>query len=567
MFGARKMLIVGVSPAPNKERIYKKGEVRFMSNVAGYLWDEAAIPPVFCGSRWVKGKKPWSLRTFPMTPLSYRLPIEYQGGVSQAEVDRYHLQRGDYITRSSGFCSMPIATINGFLADEWARQWPAGTPIWSDLRNEPNRFLSFLPGSDPMVLLLEALLPQQEGFMVLCAGGPASRKSDLTKAILWSLDPSRYLIKYVFLERSNEEPRKSNPDAEEVNQKVVLPPWAELWSFPFELQNDETELVDFVNLARETSQRQVFAGKHVIVLVDSLEVFAKAVNTAAPDDGRTMSGGLVRPAMTAVRTWISSAKRPPEPGLGSLSIVGLFRTNDDDRGTASWFSEIKGVSQGHIIMRGKNDVPCNVFPINIRDSQARMIEAVRGPERAQHVWNFLNTTRGREVQIYNNTIGSDRTVTTEQKIGANLRVGEQLGPFYKRLMDNCVRAGSLDEIWDHWVGVMDGTYPPPDPVFGPKESTTTPAAKETKTPAPATPKPAQTPETPPRIDSKKLDDEAAAMANSLGLKLNPNTAVPDPPPEPYVVKDVSETALSAALQGRPDNGARGNFRTTKRPMH
>lgn len=101
-------------------------------------------------------------------------------------------------------------------------------------------------------------------------------------------------------------------------------------------------------LCIERAKRLVEAGKHVVILMDSITRLARAYNNASAGNGRTMSGGIDAKALEMPRRLFASARNTRE--AGSLTIIATALIETNSRMDDLIFQEFKGTGNMELVL-------------------------------------------------------------------------------------------------------------------------------------------------------------------------------------------------------------------------
>ena len=133
---------------------------------------------------------------------------------------------------------------------------------------------------------------------------------------------------------------------EEVTEFKRALPGAEI----FASSNDSgvREHCRMAEMAIERAKRLVEAGKHVLILMDSITRLARAYNTAERGSGRTMSGGIDARALETPRRLFAAARNTR--GAGSLTILATALVETNSRMDDLIFQEFKGTGNMELVL-------------------------------------------------------------------------------------------------------------------------------------------------------------------------------------------------------------------------
>jgi transcription termination factor Rho len=136
--------------------------------------------------------------------------------------------------------------------------------------------------------------------------------------------------------------------------------------------------IKLARLAMERAKRLVEAGRHVVILLDSLTRLGRASNREMGPGGRTMSGGVDNRALQFPRQFFGAARNCE--GAGSLTILATALIETGSRMDEVIFQEFKGTGNMELILdRGIADR--RIFPaVDVLKSGTRREELLCPPE-------------------------------------------------------------------------------------------------------------------------------------------------------------------------------------------
>jgi transcription termination factor Rho len=136
--------------------------------------------------------------------------------------------------------------------------------------------------------------------------------------------------------------------------------------------------IKLARLAMERAKRLVEAGRHVVILLDSLTRLGRASNREIGPGGRTMSGGVDNRALQFPRQFFGAARNCE--GSGSLTILATALIETGSRMDEVIFQEFKGTGNMELILdRGIADR--RIFPaVDVLKSGTRREELLCSPE-------------------------------------------------------------------------------------------------------------------------------------------------------------------------------------------
>jgi transcription termination factor Rho len=136
--------------------------------------------------------------------------------------------------------------------------------------------------------------------------------------------------------------------------------------------------IKLARLAIERAKRLVEAGRHVVILLDSLTRLGRASNREMGPGGRTMSGGVDNRALQFPRQFFGAARNCE--GSGSLTILATALVDTGSRMDEVIFQEFKGTGNMELILdRGIADR--RIFPaVDVLKSGTRREELLCAPD-------------------------------------------------------------------------------------------------------------------------------------------------------------------------------------------
>jgi transcription termination factor Rho len=131
-------------------------------------------------------------------------------------------------------------------------------------------------------------------------------------------------------------------------------------------------------LAIERARRLVEAGRHVVILLDSLTRLGRASNREMGPGGRTMSGGVDNRALQFPRQFFGAARNCE--GSGSLTILATALIETGSRMDEVIFQEFKGTGNMELIL-DRAIADRRIFPaVDVLRSGTRREELLCTPE-------------------------------------------------------------------------------------------------------------------------------------------------------------------------------------------
>ena len=136
--------------------------------------------------------------------------------------------------------------------------------------------------------------------------------------------------------------------------------------------------IRLARLAMERAKRLVEAGRHVVILLDSLTRLGRASNREQGPGGRTMSGGVDNRALQFPRQFFGAARNCE--GTGSLTILATALVDTGSRMDEVIFQEFKGTGNMELIL-DRAIADRRIFPaVDVLKSGTRREELLCPPE-------------------------------------------------------------------------------------------------------------------------------------------------------------------------------------------
>lgn len=245
------------------------------------------------------------------------------------------------------------------------RWFDALTPIHPD-----QRIVMEVPGGDLETRVTDLIVPVGFGQRGLIVSPPRAGKTILLQKMAKAAI-TNYPNIYVFMLLIDERP-------EEVTdmERQIKGPRCEVISSTFD--EPATRHIQVSEMVLEKAKRMVEYGKDVIIFLDSMTRLARAWNTEAQDDGRTMTGGLASGALQRPKRLFGSARKVEEGG--SLTIIATALRDTGSRMDDVIFEEFKGTGNMELWL-DRMLVDRRIWPaIDISKSGTRREEILLDPE-------------------------------------------------------------------------------------------------------------------------------------------------------------------------------------------
>jgi len=297
----------------------------------------------------------------------------------------------------------PRAVVESFVAIEGLEpERFAGVPRFEDLTSiDPGPRLTLEhPGCGDDCRLIDLFCPIGRGQRGLIVSPPKAGKTTLLKNITGAILRNHEDV-HVMLLLIDERPEEvtdfkrsfavTRPDAE----------WPHPWS-PERVRilasSNDLDTDRHVAIAQHTmerAKRMVEAGRHVVVMLDSLTRLGRAFNRSRrhASSGRTLSGGIDSRALEIPRQ-IFGAARNTEEG-GSLTMIATCLVDTGSQGDQVIFEEFKGSGNMELILDRKV-AEQRLFPaINLAASGTRKEERLMGEQE----YKTISALRRRMLQM------------------------------------------------------------------------------------------------------------------------------------------------------------------------
>lgn len=250
-----------------------------------------------------------------------------------------------------------LLAIEGLTPEEYAKRKPFEE--LSSIDPQPRLTLEY-PGCPPSCRLIDLFCPIGRGQRALIVAPPKAGKTVLLKDIAGALAKNHPDV-IVFALLIDERPEEVTDFRRSVPARV----------FASSNDNDVERHIALAEMVIERCRRMVEAGKHVVVLLDSLTRVGRAFNNSRKhaNSGRTLSGGIDSRALTVPKYLFGSARNTEE--AGSLTVIASCLVETGSQGDQVIFEEFKGTGNMELILDRKISEK-RLFPaINLAASGTR----------------------------------------------------------------------------------------------------------------------------------------------------------------------------------------------------
>jgi transcription termination factor Rho len=307
--------------------------------------------------------------------------------VSQAMVRRYALRTGDILEgeirppqpKERFFALQKLDAVNGIAPEARRGVVPFEnlTPLFPDKR----LVLETKSQNNINMRVMDMLTPIGKGQRGLIVAPPRTGKTVLMQMMANSISENNPEVKLIVL-LIDERPEEVTDMIRNTKAEVISSTFDE----PPERHTQVAEIVI------EMAKRQVEAGKHVVILLDSITRLARAYNTVAPHSGKILTGGVDANALHKPKRFFGAARNIE--GGGSLTIIATALVDTGSRMDEVIFEEFKGTGNMEICL-DRNLVDKRIFPaINIEKSGTRKEELLMHPDELSRVWILRKALTG-----------------------------------------------------------------------------------------------------------------------------------------------------------------------------
>ncbi len=214
------------------------------------------------------------------------------------------------------------------------------------------------PGCPPACRLIDLFCPIGRGQRGLIVSPPKAGKTTLLKQITESILRNHPDV-HVILLLIDERPEEVTDFKRTFATTRADDPWPHAWGkdririLASSNDHDVERHIQLATLTLERCKRMVEAGRHVVVMMDSLTRLGRAFNRSNKhaNSGRTMSGGIDSRALEIPKQ-VFGASRNTEDG-GSLTMLATCLVDTGSQGDQVIFEEFKGTGNMELILDRK----------------------------------------------------------------------------------------------------------------------------------------------------------------------------------------------------------------------
>lgn len=255
-----------------------------------------------------------------------------------------------------------ISSINGLSPEEAAH-----TPHFEDLKAvNPTHRLAFETSPNYYTTrTLDLIAPVARGQRGLIVAPPRTGKTTLLMHIAQGALQNYGEELHLMILLVDERP-------EEVTEFRRTLPQAEI--FASSSDSGVREHCRMAEMCIERAKRLVEAGRHVLLLLDSITRLARAYNNAERGSGRTMSGGIDARALETPRRLFAAARNTRTAGSLTILATALIETNS--RMDELIFQEFKGTGNMELVLN-RRIAELYIYPaVDIQRSGTRREELI-----------------------------------------------------------------------------------------------------------------------------------------------------------------------------------------------
>ena len=265
--------------------------------------------------------------------------------VSQTQIRRFGLRTGDMVSgqvrppkeNEKYYSLLRVEAVNG-MDPETAKRRPHFDSLTPIFPREMYRMET--DGGNITGRLIDLIAPIGRGQRGLIVAPPKAGKTVILKTIANSLT-TNYRDIHLMIALIGERPE----EVTDMRRSVK----GEVFSSTFDEPADAHTRV--AEIALERAKRLVEAGRHVVVLLDSITRLTRGYNLAISPSGRTLSGGLDPAAINPPRRFIGAARNVEEGG--SLTIIATVLIDTNSRMDDVIYEEFKGTGNMEITLDRK----------------------------------------------------------------------------------------------------------------------------------------------------------------------------------------------------------------------
>ena len=326
--------------------------------------------------------------------------------ISQSQIRRFGLKTGDTVTGQVRppkegeryFGLVRVEKVNGMDPDQvharYRAQFEYLTPIFPE-----KQIVLETESTNLSTRMIDLFAPIGLGQRGLIVSPPKAGKTTILKQIAHSVAttlPEAVLMVALIGERPEE--------VTDMRRAVIGDVFASTFDESVEEQCRVAEL------ALERAKRMVEAGRHVIILLDSITRLTRAYNLAVPSSGRTLSGGIDPVALYPPKKFFGAARNIEEGG--SLTVIATCLVDTGSRMDEVIYEEFKGTGNMELHL-DRRLADRRFFPaIDIVRSGTRREELLYSEMAMKQIWLLR-----RMITLISNDGSSSATERVLERLG------------------------------------------------------------------------------------------------------------------------------------------------------
>ena len=299
-------------------------------------------------------------------------------------IRQYRLQEGTEVDGQAGIPTrgpqrMTLVNVEGIdgMDPEDARD----RPNFKDLTViDPQPQFVLAPGDEDISLrIIDLLCPVGKGQRGLVVAPPRSGKTVLMQKVCHAI-AARYpevAMMVLLIDERPEEATSWKRSVEGENREVLVST----------LDEGPKHHIEVAEMCLKRAQRQVEAGRDVVILLDSITRLTRAYNSfLGGRGGATMSGGIGSKVLEMPKKFFGAARNCEEGG--SLTILATTLVDTGSRMDQVIFEEFKGTGNMELVLN-RQLAERRIFPaIDIELSGTRKEELLLGKDTTSRVYTL-----------------------------------------------------------------------------------------------------------------------------------------------------------------------------------
>ena len=318
---------------------------------------------------------------FLRSPEANYLPGPDDIYVSPSQIRRFSLRTGDTLegpirSPKDGeryFALLKLETINFDPPEKISHKvnFDNLTPLYPDERFTLEMDESTI--KDTTGRILDLVSPLGKGQRALIVAPPRTGKTVMLQNIAHSIEANHPEAKLIVL-LIDERPEEVTDMDRSVKGEVVSST----------LDEPASRHVQLEEKVIEKAKRLIEHKRDVVILLDSITRLARAYNTACPQSGKVLSGGVDANALHKPKRFFGAA-RNIEDG-GSLTIIATALIETGSRMDDVIFEEFKGTGNSEVVLN-RTLAERRIWPaIDINRSGTRKEELLFSSEKLNKIW-------------------------------------------------------------------------------------------------------------------------------------------------------------------------------------